>query len=327
MQFYELGIDPLFEVSAEHGLGVSDLLDEIVQRQSRQGTRSPAPRKTSSGRAPSRNRERRRKEISVAIVGRPECRQVVAGQSAAPRGAHARQRDARARRATRSTRCSNGTSASSASSTPRASAAQAASRAAASWNRSACWWRGAQSRRPTSSCWWWMPPRARPIRTPRLPAKPTSWAAASSIAANKWDLVKENGPDFYKKFDEELRRQLKFLDYAQVLHISAATGERTPKLLEAIDRVADARMKRVPTPELNRFVRDHGRASARQPGPQAGAHSLRGTDERGAAHLRVLHQRRDVLPLLVPAISAEPDPRRVRVRRHADSHRSASPLP
>jgi GTP-binding protein len=55
-------------------------------------------------------------------------------------------------------------------------------------------------------------------------------------------------------FDEELRRQLKFLDYATVLHISAATGERTPKLLEAIDRVADARQKRVPTPALNRFV-------------------------------------------------------------------------
>jgi GTPase len=74
------------------------------------------------------------------------------------------------------------------------------------------------------------------------------------VVANKWDLVKEKGPDFSRMFDEELRRQLKFLDYATVLHISAATGERTPKLLEAIDRVADARQKRVPTPELNRFV-------------------------------------------------------------------------
>jgi GTP-binding protein len=74
------------------------------------------------------------------------------------------------------------------------------------------------------------------------------------VVANKWDLVKEKGPDFSKVFDDELRRQLKFLDYASVLHISAATGERTPKLLEAIDRVADARRKRIPTPELNRFV-------------------------------------------------------------------------
>ena len=34
------------------------------------------------------------------------------------------------------------------------------------------------------------------------------------IVANKWDLMKEHGPDFVKVFDEELRRQLKFLDYA-----------------------------------------------------------------------------------------------------------------
>ena len=76
------------------------------------------------------------------------------------------------------------------------------------------------------------------------------------IAANKWDLMKQHGPDFYKEFDEKLRRQLKFLDYAPVMHISASTGERTPKLLETVDKVAAARMKRVPTPELNRFVRD-----------------------------------------------------------------------
>jgi GTP-binding protein len=74
------------------------------------------------------------------------------------------------------------------------------------------------------------------------------------IAANKWDLMKGRGPDFSKTFDEELRRQLKFLDYAPVLHISASTGERTPKVLETIDAVAEARMSRIPTGELNRFV-------------------------------------------------------------------------
>jgi GTPase len=74
------------------------------------------------------------------------------------------------------------------------------------------------------------------------------------VAVNKWDLVKGRGPDFSKTFDDEMRRRLKFLEYAPVLHISAATGERTPKLLETIDRVADARKKRVGTGELNRFV-------------------------------------------------------------------------
>ena len=75
------------------------------------------------------------------------------------------------------------------------------------------------------------------------------------IVANKWDLVKDQGADFYKKFDDELRRQLKFLDYAPILHISAMTGERATKVLEMVDRVAEARTRRVPTGELNRFVR------------------------------------------------------------------------
>jgi GTP-binding protein len=74
------------------------------------------------------------------------------------------------------------------------------------------------------------------------------------IAANKWDLMKDRGPDFSKGFDETVRRQLKFLDWAPVMHISAASGERTPRLLEMIDRVAASRRKRVGTGELNRFV-------------------------------------------------------------------------
>jgi GTP-binding protein len=66
--------------------------------------------------------------------------------------------------------------------------------------------------------------------------------------------MKGRGADFSKTFDEELRRQLKFLEYAPVLHISATTGERTSKVLETIDKVSEARKRRIPTPELNRFV-------------------------------------------------------------------------
>jgi len=75
------------------------------------------------------------------------------------------------------------------------------------------------------------------------------------IAANKWDLMKGRGADFTKEFDETLRRGLKFLEYAPVIHISAETGERTPKLLEMVDRVAAARRVRVKTAELNPFVK------------------------------------------------------------------------
>jgi GTPase len=74
------------------------------------------------------------------------------------------------------------------------------------------------------------------------------------VAANKWDLMKEGDENVAKAFDENLRYQLKFLDYAPIVHISAATGERTPKLLEVVDRVAHAARTRVPTGELNRFI-------------------------------------------------------------------------
>jgi GTPase len=74
------------------------------------------------------------------------------------------------------------------------------------------------------------------------------------IVANKWDLIKSADQSVVKTFDAELRRRMKFLDYAPILHISALTGERTPKVLETIDRVAASRRIRIPTPALNTFI-------------------------------------------------------------------------
>jgi GTP-binding protein len=73
------------------------------------------------------------------------------------------------------------------------------------------------------------------------------------IAINKWDLVRGRGQEWVEAFDDKVRFQLKFLEYAPIVHVSAATGERTPRLLEVVDRVAEARNKRVSTAELNRF--------------------------------------------------------------------------
>jgi GTP-binding protein len=82
------------------------------------------------------------------------------------------------------------------------------------------------------------------------------------IAINKWDLVKGQGQDWVKEYDDRVRFQLKFLEFAPLLHLSALTGERTPKLLETVDRVAAARRHRVTTGELNRFLE---RVTARNP--------------------------------------------------------------
>ena len=139
------------------------------------------------------------------------------------------------------------------------------------------------------------------------------------IAANKWDLMKDRGPDFSKGFDETVRRQLKFLDWAPVMHISAASGERTPRLLEMIDRVAASRRKRVGTGELNRFVAEvTAEHPPGEPGPAGGPHPVCCADGGRAPDVRVLHERRDELPFLLRAVPAEPPARRVRLPRYAD---------
>ena len=74
------------------------------------------------------------------------------------------------------------------------------------------------------------------------------------IAANKWDLVKDRGPDFTKEFDERLRDAVKFADYAPIVHLSALTGERTERLLALVDEVDAARRRQVTTGELNRVL-------------------------------------------------------------------------
>jgi GTP-binding protein len=76
------------------------------------------------------------------------------------------------------------------------------------------------------------------------------------IAVNKWDLVKGQGQDWVTAFDDRLRFQLKFLEFAPLVHLSALTGDRTNRLLETVDRVARARLHRVSTGELNRFLQD-----------------------------------------------------------------------
>ena len=92
------------------------------------------------------------------------------------------------------------------------------------------------------------------------------------IAVNKWDLVEDRSPEGARAIDDEIRRRLPFLDFAPILHISAVTGAKTPRLLETIDRVAVERRRRVPTPELNRFI---AAATAAQPPVAEGRRAVR----------------------------------------------------
>ena len=54
------------------------------------------------------------------------------------------------------------------------------------------------------------------------------------IAVNKWDLV-EKGQPYHEEFTENIRRVLSFLSYAELIFISAETGQRLVKLYD-IDR-------------------------------------------------------------------------------------------
>ena len=57
-----------------------------------------------------------------------------------------------------------------------------------------------------------------------------------------------------ESLDDEVRRKMRFLDYAPLLHISALTGERAPKVVETIDKIAVARRQRITSSALNKFV-------------------------------------------------------------------------
>jgi GTP-binding protein len=71
------------------------------------------------------------------------------------------------------------------------------------------------------------------------------------IIVNKWDAVEGKSK---RAFTETMRDQLKFLDYAPVLFASAKNGEGIRRILSTIRRSFDAASKRVTTGELNRFV-------------------------------------------------------------------------
>lgn len=55
-------------------------------------------------------------------------------------------------------------------------------------------------------------------------------------------------------YEKMVREKLKFLSYAPIVFLSAKTGDRANKLFSLIDQVAAARKRRVPTPELNRWL-------------------------------------------------------------------------
>jgi GTPase len=271
VEFFELGIEPVFDISAEHGEGTGDLLEAIVERLPERGNpEAPAEGDEEAGDddAPKERSRRTRPgprdvvsgfsrahgdEVAVAIVGRPnagksslvnhllrEERMIVSEIPGTTRDAvdtmltwHRKQfRIVDTAGIRRPGRVAASGAVESVSVLLAKRAIEGADVVVLVIDAAA----GATDQDAT------------------IAGEADRAGRGVIIAANKWDLMKGQGPDFAKGFDEMLRRQLKFLDYAPVLHISATTGERTPKLLEAIDRVNQSRHERVKTPALNKLV-------------------------------------------------------------------------
>jgi GTP-binding protein len=266
MEFFQLGFDPVFEISAEHGTGVAELLDEIVRGLGGWGTgglRTEATESRAESRetadavtpqppsppAPSPADE----ETRVAIVGRPnvgksslvnrllrEERVLVSDMPGTTRDAidaplvwHKRRfriidtagmrRPGRARGGGKVELVSVALAKASIADADVVALVIDASAGATDQDAAI----GGEADRA---------------------------GRGIVIVANKWDLAKSQDPQFVKTFDEALRHNMRFLDYAPILHISARTGERAGRVLETIDEVAAARRTRVPTPALNKFL-------------------------------------------------------------------------
>ncbi len=76
------------------------------------------------------------------------------------------------------------------------------------------------------------------------------------VLINKWDTIEEKDTNTLNEFTERIRADLQFLSYVPVLSISAKTGQRVNKVLPLALQVQEERLRRIPTGELNRLLRE-----------------------------------------------------------------------
>ena len=73
------------------------------------------------------------------------------------------------------------------------------------------------------------------------------------VAVNKWDAIEKDNSSV-KKFTDRIRNTLSFMPYADIMFISAKTGQRIQKLYDEIDTVLDSSKRRVATGVLNEIL-------------------------------------------------------------------------
>ncbi len=73
------------------------------------------------------------------------------------------------------------------------------------------------------------------------------------IAVNKWDAIEKNDKTVYE-YEGRIRNTLSYMPYAELIFISAKTGQRLPKLFDMIDMVVENHSMRIQTGVLNEIL-------------------------------------------------------------------------
>jgi GTPase len=78
---------------------------------------------------------------------------------------------------------------------------------------------------------------------------------AAIIVANKWDAVEKDSYSIYE-YEKLLEARLFFMDWAETIFVSAMTGQRVEKILDLIDEAATGHRRRVTTSIINQVLQD-----------------------------------------------------------------------
>ena len=73
------------------------------------------------------------------------------------------------------------------------------------------------------------------------------------IVVNKWDAIEKNDKTM-NEYEKEVHRVLSFMPYAEIMYVSAQTGQRLPKLYDMIDMVIENQTLRIATGVLNEIM-------------------------------------------------------------------------
>ncbi len=231
--FYSLGIAPLFPISAEHSLGVDEMLDEITAGFEISTEEKPA-----------------RQEITVAIIGRPNVgKSTLLNRLAGVERSIVSEVPGTTRDAVDTVIEHDGATyrlVDTAGIRRKGKTLLMAEKLSV-----------VMARRHIRLCDVALLLLSGPEGVTALDATIAGYANQSGksviMVVNKWDEV-ERRRETAREFLREIQQKLKFLDYAPKLFISAKMGYGVEKIFPDVHEVWESRRMRVPTAELNRFL-------------------------------------------------------------------------